>query len=342
MRTIDSPGVRRQPLQRTATRRTRRRLIAAAMLLPAVAQTQGVSERPIRIVIPYAAGGGSDLLARTLGAGIAHRLGQPVLIDNKGGAGGAIGAQFVARSRPDGLTLLMANNAQLIGPMIARNAGYDLASDFEPMALVATSPSILVVPKGLGVDRLADFVALVKRRPNQFNFGSAGTGTPSHLTSLMFTRQAGMEMTHVRYKGSGPITAALLSAEIQMYFGTPASVEPFVRAGSVVPLAVTSRRRFPAFPEVPTVAEARIAGVSPDFGFDIWWGLMAPASTPVATLDRLRDAVRASLQDSGLRARWLALGMLPSDLAGSEFGPMLQSEAASAARLVADHQIAAD
>ena len=318
-------------------------LLSFALVLLAFGQSiaQEFPVKPIRIVIPYAPGGGSDILARPLAPEMSARLTQPIVIDNKGGAAGNIGAQLVARAEPDGYTLLMANNSHTINPFIYKNPGYDMAADFAPISLVGTSPVIVVVHKGVPVSSLREFVALALKNPGKLNFGSPGVGTPGHLASLLFNKVAGIHLVHVAYKGSGPTTMALLQKEIDVFFGTPAAVEPHIKSGDFRALAVTSKERFGAFPNVPTVAESGIPGAA-DFTMEIWWGLLAPARTDPRVLDKLHAAVTASVRDPKMRERWLAQGMVPTATSRAEFQSLIKSDLQKWSKVVQENSIAAE
>ena len=302
---------------------------------------QDFPSQPIRIVIPYAPGGGSDILARPIGVDMTQRLKQPVVVDNRGGAGGNIGAQQVARSAPDGYTLLMANNSHTINPFIYKNPGYDMAADFAPITLVGTSPVIVVVHKSVPANSIAEFVALAQKNPGKLNFGSAGIGTPGHLASLLFNKQAGINMVHVAYKGSGPATMALLQKEVDVFFGTPAAVEPHIKSGEFRALGVTSIARFPSFPNVPTVAESGIPALA-DYQLDIWWGLLAPARTDPAVLDKLHAAVTAAVRDQKISERWIAQGMVPTTTSRAEFQALIKSELQKWEKVVRENAISVE
>lgn len=302
---------------------------------------QGFPSQPIRIVIPYAPGGGSDILARPVAQDMSERLKQSVIVDNKGGAGGNIGAQLVARSAPDGYNLLMANNSHAINPFIYKTPGYDLAADFAPISLVGTSPAIVVVHKSVPANTIAEFVALAQKSPGKLNAATAGIGTPGHLASLLFNKQAGINLVHVAYKGSGPATMALLSKEVDIFFGTPAAVEPHIKSGDFRALAVTSKKRFSAFPTVPTVAESGLPGLA-DYSIEIWWGLLAPAKTDAATLDKLHAAVTAAVRDPKISERWLAQGMVPTTTSRAEFQALIKSELQKWEKVVKENAIAVE
>ena len=314
-------------------------LVTLAASLAAYAQD--FPTQPIRIVIPYAPGGGSDILARPMAPEMAERLKQPVVIDNRGGAAGNIGTQSAAHASPDGHTLLMANNAQLINPFIYKGAGYDFGADFAPISLVATSPLIVVVHKTFPATTLAQLVDYAQKNPGKLNFGSPGVGTPGHLAPLLFNKQAGLNMVHIAYKGSGPTTTAMLAREVEVSFSTPAAVEPHIRSGELRALAVTSRERFAAFADVPTIVESGLAGLT-DFNMEIWWGLLAPAKTDPRVLDKLQAAIGATVRDAKLQQRWLAQGMVPRPTTRAEFAALIKADLQKWERLVKDNAITAD
>jgi len=293
------------------------------------------------MIIPYAPGGGSDILARPVAQDMQEKLKQPVVVDNRGGAGGNVGAQVVAKAAPDGYTLLVANNSHTINPFIYKEPGYDMATDFAPVSVLATSPAILVVPERSPAKTLDDLVALAKKKAGSLNFGSPGVGTPGHLASVLFNKQAGIEATHIAYKGTGPTTIAVLAGEIDYAFLTPAAVEPHVKSGKLRALAVTSRERFPAFATVPTVAGSKLPGMN-DFEVEIWWGVLAPAKTDPKTLDKLNAAITESVRDPKMQQRWLAQGMVPKATTRAEFAALIKSDIAKYQKVVRENNITAE
>ena len=270
-----------------------------------------------------------------------EKLKQPVVVDNRGGAGGNVGAQVVAKAAPDGYTLLVANNSHTINPFIYKEPGYDMATDFAPVSVLATSPAILVVPERSPAKTLDDLVALAKKKAGSLNFGSPGVGTPGHLASVLFNKQAGIEATHIAYKGTGPTTIAVLAGEIDYAFLTPAAVEPHVKSGKLRALAVTSRERFPAFATVPTVAGSKLPGMN-DFEVEIWWGVLAPAKTDPKTLDKLNAAITESVRDPKMQQRWLAQGMVPKATTRAEFAALIKSDIAKYQKVVRENNITAE
>ena len=314
-------------------------LMSCALVLgTGLSEAQEFPAQPIRIMIPYAPGGGTDILARPIGVNMAERLKQPVVIDNRGGAGGNVGAQLVAQASPDGYTLLMANNSHTINPFVYKKPGYDMAADFAPISLVGTSPTIMVVHKSVPASSLREFVALAQKSPGKLNFGSAGVGTPGHLAPLLFNKLAGINLVHIPYKGSGPAAMALLQKEVDVLFATPASVAAYIKSGDFRPLAVTSRERFQSFPNVPTVAESGLRGLG-DFHLEIWWGLLAPARTDPRVLDTLHAAVTAAVRDPKMRERWLADGMVATTTSRAEFQALIKSDLEKWEKVVRENAI---
>jgi tripartite-type tricarboxylate transporter receptor subunit TctC len=309
--------------------------------LAASVAAQEFPSQPIKMIIPYAPGGGSDILARPVAQDMQEKLKQPVVVDNRGGAGGNVGAQVVAKAAPDGYTLLVANNSHTINPFIYKEPGYDMATDFAPVSVLATSPAILVVPERSPAKTLDDLVALAKKKAGSLNFGSPGVGTPGHLASVLFNKQAGIEATHIAYKGTGPTTIAVLAGEIDYAFLTPAAVEPHVKSGKLRALAVTSRERFPAFATVPTVAGSKLPGMN-DFEVEIWWGVLAPAKTDPKTLDKLNAAITESVRDPKMQQRWLAQGMVPKATTRAEFAALIKSDIAKYQKVVRENNITAE
>ena len=319
-----------------------RLLLSFALALAAgLSPAQDFPAQPIRIVIPYAPGGGSDILARPIAPDMAQRLKQAVIIENKAGAGGNIGTQMVARSKPDGYTLLMANNSQAINPFIYANPGYDMAADFAPITLVGASPVIVVVNKAVPANTIQELIALAQKNPGKLNFASPGVGTPGHLASLLFNKQAGINLVHIVYKGSGPATLAVLQKEVDVFFATPAAVDAHIKSGELRALAVTSRERFSAYPTVPTVAESGVAGLA-DFDLNIWWGLLAPARTDPAVLDKLHAAATAAVRDPKISERWIGQGMVPTTNSRAEFQALIKSEMQKWQKVVRDNAITAE
>ena len=263
-----------------------------ASLPPNGSAMAGYPERIVKIVVPFAPGGGTDSVARTLAQEMAKDLGQSVIIENKPGAGTIIGTQAVATSEPDGYTLLMETFANAVNPSLNSKLPYDPHKDFAPVALVARSFNIVVVNATSPYRSIADLIAAAKAEPDKLSYGTYGTGTSAHLAGELFKSLAKVNLTTVPYKGAAPAITDLLGGQIQVMFTTVASAASLIAGGQLRALAVTSAERSPAFPDVPTVAEAGVPGYSAES----WYGLVAPAKTPPAIIDRLNRSAAAAVK----------------------------------------------
>lgn len=280
--------------------------------------------RPISVVVPFPAGGTPDILARVLGDAVGRQLGQPMVVDNRGGAGGNIGAQAVARAKPDGYTLLMCAFGCSVAPLIYRPAPYDIQKDFAPVAMLATVPSVLVVNPKVPAKTLQELLAYARANPDKLNSASSGIGTSAHLATELLRTQQGLQITHVPYKGAGQVAADLLGGQVDMYFDNlPASL-PSIRAGKLRALAVASDRRSPSIPDVPTFAEAGV----PNFIIAPWFGLLAPAGTPEPVLERLNNAINQALREPAVVERMNQLGMLTEAGSRAALGHFISNETA--------------
>jgi tripartite-type tricarboxylate transporter receptor subunit TctC len=262
------------------------------LLVPLDAAAQAYPNRPVRIISPFAAGGSNDVVARVVGPRLTASLGQPFIVDNRPGAGGALGTEQGARATPDGYTLTMVTNATLAIVPALRQVPYDPAKDFAPVGLVGLSPYIVVVHPSVPVTGIKQLVALVKSRPGQVDFGSGGVGTPGHLAGAMLNTMTGIRMVHVPYRAGNLALNDLLGGHISVTFSTTITSTQLIKADRVRALAVTSSRRIPAFPDLPTVAESGVPG----YEFILWLGLAAPAGTPDAVIQQLSNALIKALQ----------------------------------------------
>jgi len=283
--------------------------------LAAPALAQGWSPtRSVRLIAPYSPGGGVDTSARLLAVPMTGSLGQSVVVENRGGAGGSIGAAEVARSAPDGLTVMIDALAHTVNPTLMHGLPFDYATAFTPISQVLIWPQILIVPPSLPVRTLQEFIAYAKARPGQLSYGSSGNATAAHLASALLLRRAGLEMTHVPYRGGAPALQDLVAGNLTFVFGTVASSLQLATEGRVRALAVSSTTRLAALPNVPTVAEQGF----PDYELNEWNGLYGPAGLPAPMVTRWFEAAKAALADAHVRARLDALGAIP---VGSEPGP---------------------
>jgi len=289
-------------------------LALAAAAAPG-ARADAFPSRPVKLVVPFPPGGGTDLVGRTLAEQMAQDLGVPVLLDNKPGAGTIIGTEFAARSAPDGYTLLMATFAHAVNESLHAQLPYDTVRSFAPVALVGRSPNILAISPRRTFAGVRELVAYARAHPGELSYGSFGNGTSAHLAGELFKTIAGVDLTHVPYKGSAPALTDLLAGQIDLMFTTVASVSQQVRAGRLKALAVTSATRSPAFPELPTVAEGGVPG----YAVESWYGLYAPAGTPGETIARLNLAVRRAVLTESFATRIAEEGLVahagpPEDL----------------------------
>ena len=290
-------------------------LLAAVPTSPAQAQT-AFPERPIKLIVPLAAGGGGDIVGRLIAARMQPSLGQPVVVENRAGGATVIGTDLVAKAQADGYTLVLATSSHVINGSLVK-LPFDPVKDFAGVSLVATSPLMLAVnPKRLTVNSLRELVDLAKSRPEGLTFGSSGVGSLPHLSGEMLARSADIKLIHVAYKGSAPAEADLLGGQIDMYFGSPSSLLPHVRAGTLRMLVSTGGRRSGSFPETPTLSETY-----PSLAAETFYTILAPAATPPAALQRLHAAVRHALETPGTRERLNELG---ADVVGSAPAETLQ------------------
>jgi tripartite-type tricarboxylate transporter receptor subunit TctC len=267
-------------------------LVAGAATGPACADDYPT--HPIRLIVPFAAGGAADSVARIVGKRMGDALGQTIVVEDRGGGGGIIGAEIVRNSDPDGYTLLLGQSGPIsINPGIYPKLSYDPEKDFMPVSMTTSYPYVLVVNPSLGVKTVAELVALAKSKPGQLNYGTAGVGASNHLATELFDSKAGIKMTHIPYRGTSLAVADLISGQVQVVFADPVSALSQVRAGTLTALAVTSKERSPVAPDLPTIAESGYPG----FDAIAWHGIMAPAGTPPAIVERLNTEIIKALKD---------------------------------------------
>jgi len=310
-------------------------LFAAAMLgawIGATAHAQDAyPTRPVKLIVPFPAGGSTDIIGRLVGQKLSERLGQPVVVENRGGAGGTIGTDAAAKSAPDGYTLTIGTTStHAIAPNAYAKLPYSPEKDFAPISLVAITPYLLVVNPNVKATNLKEFVALGKAEPGKMNFGSAGSGTATHLSMEMLKEAAGINLVHVPYKGNAPAELAVLAGDVQAVFGSMPALLQQAKAGKLRPLAVGTGVRSPALPEVPTVAESGYPG----FESALWLGVFAPAGTPKAVLDRLEKDVRAIVAMPDFREGLARNGADPLSNTPAEFAKLLGDEIVRYAKTV--------
>lgn len=297
---------------------------------------QSYPAKPVRLVVPFPAGGATDILARTISQRAAEKLGQPIVIDNRPGAGGTIGSDSVAKAAPDGYTLLIATGStHSIGPIINPKIPYNVERDFAPVVYVARTASVLVVPNQLPVKNLTEFIALLKAKPGQFNYGSSGNGTNSHLSGELFKAQAGVFMTHIPYRGTGLVFTDMMSGQVHMLIDNYVTAQPHIRDGKLRVLGVTSAQRLPFMPEVPTLDEQGLKG------FDVtnWFGIYAPKGTPADMIAKVNGAFNQALQEPDMQKRLAALGATPTGSTPEQMAQVVASDTAKWAKLIRDRKI---
>ncbi|MEY4414416.1 MAG: hypothetical protein RIQ53_1709 [Pseudomonadota bacterium] len=306
---------------------------AAALALPASAQTWPA--KPVSLIVPFPAGGTTDVLARALSDRLAQSLGQAVIVENKPGAGATLGADLVAKSRPDGHTLLVGAVHHTIAPSVYRKLPYDFQKDLAPVTEIALVPNVLVVNATTPVRSVAELVAMLKAQPGAHNFGSNGNGTAQHLIGTQFENMTGTQFSHIPYKGSGPLATDLLGGQILMSFDTVTPVLPHIKAGKLRALAVTTARRSSALPEVPTLDEAGLKG----FAIGTWFGVLAPAATPKEIVARLNTELVRIIQSPDFRKRMAEIGAEPIGNTPEQMAAQIRSETDKFARLVKDAKV---
>jgi len=295
------------------------------------AQAQSYPTKPVRLVIPYPPGGGTDTIMRPFVQYLSERLGQPVVIDNRGGAGGSMGMEAVARATPDGYTILAGLTAQLaVNPALYKKLPYDPIKDFAPITLFADGPYLLVVHPSLPVKSVKEFLELARKRPNEITYASSGNGSGGHLAAELLTNMTGIKMLHVPYKGGGPALTGLLTGEVQALFAPYASAQGHIKSGRIRALAVTTSRRPKAIPDIPTLAEAGVPG----YDSGVWYSLLAPAGTPRAIIDRLHRETIAVLNNPEFAKLLMEQAIDPIGNTPEELAQYIKSEIDKWAKVV--------
>lgn len=285
------------------------------------AQPAAWPDRPLRVIVPFPPGGAIDAMARLLAPRLADALGQPVVVENRPGAGGTIGTAAAAQST-DGHTLLMVSIAHAVNPALYPKLPYDSGADFAPIAPVAVVPNLLVVPASRPWRSPAELIEAARRQPGTLTYGSAGSGTSIHLAGALFCALAGIEMTHIPYRGSGPAVADLVSGRLDAMFDSITSAGPHIASGRLRALAVTTGRRSSAYPDLPTVAEAGL----PDYVVDPWFAMLAPRSLPTRARERVGEIVGQMMQDASVRERFAAIGAEPMTGDAVSLGQLIAEE----------------
>ena len=297
----------------------------------AVAAQSTYPNKPVRMIVPYPAGGGNDIIGRAVAEKLTEKLGQQIVVDNRGGAATAIGAEIAAKTAPDGYTILLATVTTLaVNPNLKAKLPYDPVRDFDPISMLASQPYLLVVHPSLKVQSVKDLIALAKAKPGALNFASPGIGSNGHLAGELMNSLASINMVHVGYKGTGPALNDLLGGHVSLMFATMPSVEAHVKAGRLRGLAVSTAKRSPAMTEMPTIAEAGVPG----YTMRSWNGLMAPRGTPPAVINKLSKEVNAVLTSPELEKRLTGLGFDPDPGTPQEFAAFIQKELALYSKII--------
>ena len=310
-------------------------LLALLCACSAALHAQSFPVKPVRLIVTYPAGGSSDLMARIMGQKLNEHWGQPVVIESKPGAAGSIGMEFAARQPADGYTFVIGNlQPAAVNPLISK-LPYSMDKDFIPVALTATGPNILVVPGASPHKSLAELLAAAKARPGAINFATSGPGSMSHLAGELMMRQAGIKIAHIPYKGGGQAVVDVIAGQVQMMVSDALPVAQHLKSGKLRPLAITSAKRSPLFPDIPTFAEAGLQGLVAVN----WWGIFLPAGTPQAVVSQYQSALVKVMADADLKERFAGLGVEPQASTQDEFRAFLASERTLYAKLIADNNI---
>jgi tripartite-type tricarboxylate transporter receptor subunit TctC len=308
-------------------------LAASLFAMAALAQYPA---KPIRLIVPFAAGGGNDNVARLVGKHLSDSVGQPLVIDNRPGAGGVLGAELAAKAAPDGYTLFLGGvGSHAINPSLNDRLPYDPIKDFVPVALLASAPLVLVVHPSVPAGSFKAFVALARSKPGQLNYASNGNGSSSHLAAVMFDSMTGVDMVHVPYKGLSPALTDLLSGRVQLMFSSVVAILPHVKSEKLRGLAVTGSRRLPSMPNLPTIAESGLPG----YEASSWYGVLAPAGTPREIIERLNTELLKALAQPEVRTSLLAEGAEPIGGTPEQFAAHIRSEKERLGKLIRETKI---
>jgi tripartite-type tricarboxylate transporter receptor subunit TctC len=287
-------------------------------------------QKPIRMIVPFPAGGGTDILARLVGQRMSEALGQQIITDNRAGAGGTIGTDLAAKAPADGYTIILVSGSHAINPGLYPKLPYDTVNDFSAISQIATSPGILVVHPALPVKSVRDLIALARSKPGQLNYASAGNGTPPHLAGELFKTMARVDMVHVPYKGNVPAFADMLAGLVSLSFPSMPSAVPHVKSGRLRALGLTTAKRSPAAPEIPTIAESGLPG----YESTSWYGMLAPARTPPAVVTRLHEVIVSVLGSADMKEKLAAQGLDAVGNTPREFEGVIKSEITKWAKVI--------
>jgi tripartite-type tricarboxylate transporter receptor subunit TctC len=305
-------------------------LVAAALAWPAGGYAQKYPERPVRLIVPFAPGGTSDLLGRVVGAKLGEALGQTFVVDNRGGAGGTLGAALAAQAAPDGYTLLVPHIGLAVNETLYAKRQYSAVKDLAPISKIGETPNSVVVNNNLPVKSMQDLIALAKKQPGKLNYGSAGVGSAAHLAMALLEHQAGIKFNHVPFKGGGPSLIATVAGQVDFSMPAFPTSVPHLKAGRLRIIGVTGAKREPTMPDVPTVAEAGLPG----FEFVIWFGMFAPAKTPKPIVARLNQEIVKALATPDMRAQLAKVGVNAESSTPEQLGSLLRSDVAKWAKII--------
>lgn len=315
-----------------------RTTVAATALAAGAAFAQAWPTKPVNLIVPFPAGGTTDVLARAVGVELGKALGQPVIVENKAGAGATLGADYVAKAKADGHTLLMGAVHHAIATSVYKKLGYDFQKSFAPVTTVALVPNVLVVNPGLPAKTVKELLALAKATPGQYTYGSNGNGTGQHLIGAQFEGMGGVQLLHVPYKGSGPLTTDLLGGQINMSFDTITPVLPHIKAGKLRALAVTTHKRSVALPDVPTLDEAGLKG----FNMGTWFGVLAPTGTPTEVVARLNTEIVKVINSADFRKKMDEIGAVPVGDTPAQMATQIKEDTERFAKLVKEAKVSLD
>lgn len=302
-------------------------MVLAASLsgLNGAAHAQAYPSKPVRLIVPYAPGGGVDIVARTLADDLTKRLGKTVIVENRSGAGGNVGSTFVAKSEPDGYTLLLGSNANAVNNSLYSNMQYEAATDLTPIILVGTVPMVVLASPTIAPKTVGEMIALAKARPGTLNFGSGGNGTAEHLAFELFKRRTGIDAQHVPYRGGAAVYTDLIGGQIQLMFNNQLGATPYIRSGQLRALGITGNNRSPQLPDVPTFREQGVA----DFNVSVWWGVIGPAGIAKETVAQINQLFASSVGSPDVKKRLESLGAQAQGGTPEDFAAFFRSEMAT-------------